>query len=65
MPNMISNCRCGRGAGRGSLKAYCALGSAIKRPAMGFAVADGVAGWLATTVLDVENVHPTSPQRLN
>jgi len=32
---------------------------------MGFAVADGVAGWLATTVLDVENVHPTSPQRLN
>jgi hypothetical protein len=65
MPNMISDCPCRPGAGRGSLKAYCALGSAIKRPAMGFAVADGVAGWLATTVLDAENVHPTLPQRLN
>jgi hypothetical protein len=32
---------------------------------MGFAVADGVAGWLATTALDAENVHPTLPQRLN
>ena len=65
MPNMISNYLGRLGGGGGNLRAYFALGSAIKRPAMVFAVADGVAGWLATTVVDAENVHPTLPQRLN
>jgi hypothetical protein len=62
---MTSNCPCRRGEGGGKPKAYSALGSAMKRAAMGCALADGVVGLLATTVLDAEIVHPTSPRRMS